>query len=278
MDHLQRISISRNARIWASGLFIIGTIYFGFPILWIVLSATKSPEDFTSTPALWFGHSFHLIQNIQTLFQANNHIYLRWLANSILYAGSGALGVVIVSGLGGYALSKLIGRGASTLSAITLGMVMVPANALVIPIFLLFAKIHIVGTIWSVILPTLPSPRGLFLIKYYSDRNINDELIQAARLDQASELQIYRLIALPILKPMLGTVFLIAFIANSNTYFLPQVMLSDVHLYPVTVGLSNSFGGHFEVVGIFIAMLPEILAFFVVQKSWQKGLTDGQYR
>jgi len=242
------------------------------------MSTTKVNGDFDTSNALWFGSTIHPLQNIHQLFTGYGGIYARWFFNSLLYSGSSALLIVIVSAFGGYALSKLIARGANFIGAATVGMIMVPANTLVVPLFILFARINLNGSIWSVILPLLPSPLGLFLVKYYVDRNVNNEILAAARLDRASELKIFFKIVLPIVKPMLGTVFLIAFVTNCNVYFLPQIMLNEPKLYPVTVGMANWFGGQFELVGIFVAILPSVLAFFYLQRNWHHGLIDGNSR
>lgn len=278
MEHLKKISISRKSKVWISIFFFFGIIYFGFPIYWIAISATKSGSDFGSTNALFLGNSFQLFENMQNLFTAYDGIFLRWMLNSLIYAGGGALGVALISAFGGYALSKLINKGGTTLAAITIGLIMVPANTFVLPLLVLFAKVDLAGTMWSVFLPTLPSPLGIFLVKYYADRQISNETLAAARLDRASELRIFFTIALPILRPMIGTVFLISLIANSNLYFLPQIMLNDPLLYPVTVGIGNRFGGQSAAIGIFVAMLPLLIAFMAVQRNWEKGLVDGQYR
>ena len=242
------------------------------------MSTTKVNGDFDTTNALWFGSSIHPLQNIHQLFTGYGNIYARWFANSLLYSGSSALVIVIVSALGGYGLSKLIKRGANVVGAATIGMIMVPANTLVVPLFILFARVNLNGTIWSVILPALPSPLGLFLVKYYIDRNVSDEILSAARLDKASEFQLFRKVVFPIIKPMLGTVFLISFVTNCNSYFLPQIMLNEPKLYPVTVGMANWFGGQFQIIGIFTAILPSVIAFFYLQKNWQKGLMEGASR
>lgn len=278
MEHLKKISISRKSKVWISIFFFFGIVYFGFPIYWIAISATKSASDFGSTNALFFGNSFQLFENMQNLFTAYDGIFLRWMLNSLIYAGGGAVGVALISAFGGYALSKLINKGGTTLAAITIGLIMVPANTFVLPLLVLFAKVDLAGTMWSVFLPTLPSPLGIFLVKYYADRQISNETLAAARLDRATELRIFLTIALPILRPMIGTVFLISLIANSNLYFLPQIMLNDPMLYPVTVGIGNRFGGQSAAIGIFVAMLPLLIAFMAVQRNWEKGLVDGQYR
>ena len=258
--------------------FLVGIIYFGFPLYWIAISATKVNGDFDTSNPLWFGSSIHPLENIHTLFTIDGGIFGRWFLNTLLYSGGSALLIVLISALGGYGLSKLIKRGSTFISVTTIGMIMVPANTLVVPLFILFARMNLNGSMWSVFLPALPSPLGLFLVKYYIDRHISDEILSAARLDKASELKIFFKIVLPIIKPMLGTVFLISFVTNCNSYFLPQIMLNDPTLYPVTVGLSNRYGGQFSLIGIVVATLPSIVAFFYLQRNWQHGLIDGSTR
>jgi multiple sugar transport system permease protein len=242
------------------------------------MSSTKVNGDFGTSNPLWFGSTFHPFENFHQLFTGYNNIYARWFLNTLFYSGTSAIIIVIVSALGGYGLSKLIHRGSTVVGAATIGMIMVPANTLVVPLFILFARMNLNGSIWSVLLPFLPSPLGLFLVKYYLDRNVSDEILNAARLDKASELKIFFTIVLPIIKPMLGTVFLLSFVTACNSYFLPQIMLNDPALYPVTVGMANWFGGQFQLIGIFVAILPSLLAFFYLQRNWQRGLTDGSNR
>lgn len=278
MIQIQRVLISKQSKIWVGLFFIVGIVYFGFPVYWIAMSTTKVNGDFDTSNALWFGATIHPLQNIHQLFTGYGYIYARWFANSLLYSGSGALATVVISGFGGYGLSKLIKRGANFVGAATIGMIMVPANTLVVPLFILFARLHLNGSIWSVILPALPSPLGLFLVKYYLDRTVSDEMINAARLDKASEFQVFKKIVLPIIKPMLGTVFLVTFVTNCNSYFLPQIMLNDPKLYPATVGMANWFGGQFQIVGIFVAILPSVVAFLYLQRNWNQGLIEGETR
>ena len=278
MNHLQRISISTKNKVLIGVFFLVGIVYFGFPLYWISISVTKVDGDIDTSNPLWFGSTIHPLENIHTLFTIDGGIFARWFLNTLIYSGGSALIIVVISALGGYGLSKLIRRGANFIGATTIGMIMVPANTLVVPLFILFARMNLNGSMWSVFLPALPSPLGLFLVKYYIDRHVSDEILNAARLDKAGELKIFSKIVLPIIAPMLGTVFLIAFVTNCNSYFLPQIMLNDPNLYPVTVGLANRYGGQFQLVGIFVAILPSVLAFFYLQRNWQHGLIDGATR
>ena len=116
---------------------------------------------------------------------------------------------------------------------------MVPTTALAIPTYLLFAKVGLVNTPWAVILPSLVSPFGLYLMRVYAEDAVPDSLIEAARIDGAGEARIFFRIALRLLAPGLVTVLLFTLVATWNNYFLPLIMLNDPSLYPITVGLAS---------------------------------------
>jgi len=165
---------------------------------------------------------------------------------------------------------------------------MIPTTALAIPTYLLFAKAGLVNTPWAVILPSLISPFGLYLMRIYAEDAVPDSLIEAARMDGAGELRIFTTIALRLLAPGLVTVILFTLVATWNNYFLPLIMLNDPDLYPITVGLSSwaaqaQNGGAgassnmlaLVVTGSLISIIPLVLAFLLLQRYWQSGLATG---
>ena len=165
---------------------------------------------------------------------------------------------------------------------------MVPTTALAIPTYLLFAKVGLVNTPWAVILPSLVSPFGLYLMRIYAEDAVPDSLVEAARIDGAGELQIFVRIALRLLAPGFVTVVLFTLVATWNNYFLPLIMLNDPKLYPITVGLaswaSQAVGGGsgsnsdlfaLVVTGSTLSVVPLIVAFLLLQRYWQSGLATG---
>jgi multiple sugar transport system permease protein len=146
--------------------------------------------------------------------------------------------------------------------------------------------VNIVNTPWAVILPSLLNPFAAFLIRVYVIESIPEELIQAARIDRAGEFRIFWQIVLPMLRPALVTVFLFSLVASWNNFFLPLVMLSDNHLYPVTVGLQawfaqasqesgNSVLYNLVITGALVAVLPLIVSFLFLQRYWRGGINAG---
>ena len=266
-------------------------VYFALPFWWLIVASTKDQVTLFSgqTSPLWFGGDFNLIANIQLLFTYSNGIYWHWLGNSFLYAFAGGLGATVLSVLAGYGFAQYRFKGRTPFFALVLGSVMVPATALVIPLFVMFSAAHLTNTMWAVILPSMLNPFAVYLMRVYTQDAIPDEMIDAARMDGAGELKIFFRVALPLLRPALVTVLLLSVVGTWNNYFLPLVMFSNPNLFPVTVGLGAlqtqagvNTGGQalwtVVIVGALVSVIPLIIAFLSLQKYWQGGLSLGSVK
>jgi multiple sugar transport system permease protein len=262
--------------------------YFLLPLFWLVIASTKNTADLFNSFGLWFSGAPQLLTNIQDTFARDDGVFARWLLNTAIYAGVSALGAAILAAAAGYGFAKFRFRGSGAWFNLVLGAIMVPTTALAIPTYLLFAKVGLVNTPWAVILPSLISPFGLYLMRIYAQDAVDDSLIEAARLDGAGELRIFTTIALRLLAPGLVTVVLFTLVATWNNYFLPLIMLNDPNLYPVTVGLSSwaaqalngGAGANSDMLGLvmtgsLLSVIPLIVAFLMLQRYWQSGLAAG---
>lgn len=265
--------------------------YFLLPLFWLVISSTKSTQDLFNTFGLWFSHAPQLWTNIRQTLTHDDGIFWHWLLNTVLYAGVSALGAALLAAAAGYGFAKFRFRGNNAGFNLVLGAVMVPATALAIPTYLLFAKVGLVNTPWAIILPSLVDPFGLYLMRVYTEDAVPDSLIEAARIDGAGEARIFFRIALRLLAPGLVTVVLFTLVATWNNYFLPLIMLNDPGLYPVTVGLSswaaqaqNGGAGSSSdmlalvVTGSMLSVVPLVAAFLLLQRYWQSGLASGSVK
>ena len=213
-------------------------IYFLVPFWWVIVNSSKDSSGlFGGANALWFAPNINWIENFQQLFTYSGGIYGRWLLNSALYAFAGGIGATVLAVLAGYGFAKYRFAGRRISFSVLLGAVMVPTTALVIPTFILFSQAGLTNTVWSVILPTLLNPFGVYLMNVYARDAVPDELLDAARVDGAGELRTFFTVALPLLRPAIVTVLLLSIVSSWNNYFLPLAMLSDNRLYPVTVGI-----------------------------------------
>jgi len=266
-------------------------LYFLLPLFWLVVSATKTTSDLFSTFGLWFSGDFSLLRNIHDTFTYDGGVYGRWMLNTLAYSVVSAGGATLLAALGGYGFAKFRFRGNNALFGVVLGSIMVPTTALAIPTYLLFSKFGLVNTPWAIILPSLVSPFGLYLMRVYAQDAVADATLEAARLDGAGELRIFFQVVLRSLAPGLVTVLLFTLVATWNNYFLPLIMLSDPKLYPVTVGLSQwqaesaaggggSTGEQLPLVltGALLSVIPLVAAFLLLQRYWQSGLAAGSVK
>jgi multiple sugar transport system permease protein len=265
-----------------TGIFVI---YCLFPLVWLIINSTKTQQDFVSTFGLGFGHTFALWDNLVTVFTYQDGIFGRWFINTILYVVVGAGGATLLAIMGGYALAKFRFPGRKAVFAVVIGAISVPGIALAVPQFLLFAKIGLTNTPWAMIIPSLISPFGLYLMWIFSEQAVPTELLEAARVDGASEFRTFFTVSLPLLAPGIVTTALFTIVATWNNYFLPLIMLKDSSWYPLTIGLNQwnkqatTAGGqaiqNLVVTGSLVTIIPLIIAFLALQKYWQSGLAAG---
>jgi multiple sugar transport system permease protein len=197
-----------------------------------------------------------------------------WIRNSALYSVTSAVAAALLATAAGYGFAKFHFRGREPLFLFVLGSVMVPTAALAVPTFLLFSKVGLTNNPLSIILPSAVSPFGVYLMRIYAESAVPSDLIEAARLDGASELRIFRSIAFRLLVPGFVTVMIFAFVATWNNYFLPLIMLSEPKWYPLTVGI-RQLSSTGILVGSLVAIAPMILAFVLLQRYWRSGLAAG---
>lgn len=262
----------------------IALVYFLFPVYVLVVAATKQQSQLATTSGLVPRGA--LPSNIGSLLTRDDGIYLTWLLNSVLYAVGGAVIGTLLAALAGYALAKYQFRGREFVFNVVLGGVLMPATALALPLFLIFTKVGLTNTYWSVLLPSIVSPFGVYLSRIFASASVPDELIEAGRLDGSGEFRIFFTIAARLMAPALVTIFLFQFVAIWNNFFLPLVMLQDQSLYPVTLGLFSwqsqiSRSPDLQtltITGAVIAVVPLIIMFLALQRFWRGGLSAGSVK
>ena len=147
----------------ATVLLLLGAAYCLFPVLWVLIASTKSASELFST--LTLAPSTHLFDNVRTLSDYRGGLYWRWMLNSAVYAGVGAGASMLVSAMAGFALAKYTFPGKSTIFNLVLAGVLVPGVLLAVPQYLLLAKVGMTNTYWSVLLPSVISPYGIYLCR-----------------------------------------------------------------------------------------------------------------
>jgi multiple sugar transport system permease protein len=265
-------------------LFAVFTL---IPIAWIIINSTKTQANIFETFGFWFTAPFVLGRNFSLLFHNVDGygIYFQWFGNTALYALAGGIGATALSALAGYGFARFSFRGARVMFYLVIAALLVPITAITLPLYLSYAKVGLINSIWGMILPSMVSPVGVYLMRVFVEVSVPRELIDAARLDGASELRIFFKLALPLMVPGLMTVLLLSIVGVWNNYFLPLIIFSQNRLYPLTVGIGlwsqraqNS--GNAElfplvVIGGLVTIVPLIALFLVLQRYWRSGLLIG---
>ena len=214
------------------------------------------------------------LANFQNLFE--KYPMGTWVMNSVAVSLVTVVLSVTINLLAGYAFAKIPFRGRSFLFILVLSTLMIPAQAIMIPQFRIVSELGIYGTFWGVILPSAATALGIFLARQFF-LSIPDELLEAARLDGAGQLRIFFSIVLPLARPLIAVMVLLAFMNTWNDFLWPLIVLKDPELYTLPVSLrflqgefSNDYGG-LMAAGL-ISCVPLVVLFLLLQKWFVQGI------
>lgn len=280
-DRSGKFGVNGRASVLSTALLLVGALYCLLPLAWVLLASTKSGGALFSTNTLV--PSTHLWDNIVQLTQYRDGLFWRWMLNTALYAGVGAILSAGVSAAAGYALAKYQFVGKQAAFTVLLAGVLVPGVILAIPQYFLLAQVGLTNTYWAVLLPQIISPYGIYLARIYAASSVPNDIIEAARTDGAGDFRIFARIAVPMMSPGLVTIFLFQFVGIWNNFMLPYIMLGDDRLYPITVGLSGLLNQgatvpalySLVITGALLSIIPLVLLFFVLQRFWKVDLSAG---
>ena len=253
-----------------------GALLALLPIFWMI-SASLMPTGEASTYPPRVLPSRVTFEHYGVLFTRLN--LGRYLANSALISFVVTICSLAVNSMAGYAFAKLRFRGRDRVfQALSAGLVL-PVQVAMLPLFLLLKQLGLINSYWGVIIPGLSSIFGIFLIRQYA-QSIPDDMLDAARIDGASELRIYRSVVLPGILPILATLAIWTFLATWNDFMWPLIVLSDESHYTLPVALANLVGEHVQdtelmMAGAVVTVLPGLLLFLALQKQYIEGITMG---
>jgi multiple sugar transport system permease protein len=269
----------RISRLLLYSLLVIGAVLAMLPMVWMV-SASLMPSGEASTYPPRFFPSRVTLDHYVDLFTRLN--LGRYLLNSAFVAFVVTLSSLAINSLAGYAFAKLRFRGRDRLfRALSTGLVL-PVQVAMLPLFLLLKNLGMINTYWGVIIPGLASIFGIFLVRQYA-LAIPDEMLDAARVDGASELRIFWSIVVPGIVPILATLAIWTFLATWNDFMWPLIVLSDESRYTLPVALANLSGEHVQdtelmMAGSVITVIPVMLVFLFLQRYYIQGVMAGSVK
>ncbi len=246
------------------------------PLVWMISAsfmangeASTYPPKFLPNQPSW--------QHYITLF-INLNLF-RYILNSGIVAVSVTLISLFFNSMAGFAFAKYRFPGKDKLFRLLLAAMVIPAQVTMLPLFLMLNKFGLVNTYWGVIIPGMASIFGIFLIRQYIF-SIPDSLIEAARMDGASDFHIYWRIILPLCKPILVTLMIFTFMTSWNDFLWPLIVMTRDSMYTLPVALANLMGEHTQdtelmMAGAVITILPVLIVFMVLQRYYIKGIMLG---
>ncbi|WP_216590669.1 carbohydrate ABC transporter permease [Streptomyces brasiliscabiei] len=262
---------------------VLASLYSLFPVYWLMVAATKDQVGLYQSNGLWFS-GMHLWENLQQVFTYDDGIFLRWTANSFLYAGVGSLGGTLIALATGYGLARFDFPGRGVVFAAVVGSFLIPIALLTLPLYLMFSKMGLVDTPWAMLIPCLVNPFSVYLAKVYTEATIPFELLEAARIDGAGELRIFVSIVLRMMTTGGATVFLLAFVNTWNAFFLPLTLLRGKENWTLNLGLYNWSGKRAEsgidvtslvLTGALLSIIPLAIMMTAMRRYWRSGVTLG---
>jgi multiple sugar transport system permease protein len=275
---------SRAGQIRAARLALyIALVVFGIlsllPLVWMVSASFMATGEATTFPPPFLPHH-PTLAHYEDLF---GRLALgRYALNSALVATVTTFASLAINSSAGYAFAKLRFRGRdATFRALTAGLA-IPVQVAMLPLFLLIKAMGLVNTYGGVIIPGLASIFGIFLVRQYA-LAIPDDLLDAARIDGASEWRVFRSVVIPTIQPILATLALWTFLATWNDFMWPLIVLSDDRRYTLPVALAGLVGEHAQDVelmmaGAVITVLPVLVLFLFLQRYFVEGVTEGSVK
>jgi len=256
-------------------VLLVGAAAFVFPLVWMLSTSLKDESEVFTVPPVWIPAVIRFSNYPESLTFFPFLLYLR---NTLIITVPSVLGNLITSALAAYGFSRVQWPGRDATFTLVLATLLIPLWTTLIPVYVLFAKMHWVGTFLPLIIPNLlGAPFSIFLLRQFFLRQ-PQELVDAARIDGSTHLDVFARIILPLSKPALAVVVLFSFIDNWKDFFNPLIYLNDQNLYTLSIGLYSFQSQHLTLWTVLMAAslmiaAPMIVLFFLTQRTFVEGIT-----
>ena len=262
-----------------NGVMLVAGALTLFPLLWMLSVSLMAPGESSSFPLPLLPRAATL-HNYRELF---SHAGIgQYLLNSLLLSCAATVLSLLFNVSAGYAFAKLRFSGRDRIFKVMLGALVIPSQVAMLPLFLLLKYLGLVNTYGAVLVPAMAGIFGIFLVRQYA-LTIPDALLEAARMDGASEFRIFRVIVLPLLTPILVTLGIFTFLGTWNDFMWPLIVLTDKDLYTLPVALASLSREHVQdnelmMAGSVLTILPVLLLFLGLQRYYIQGLLVGSVK
>ena len=266
-------------RIFLHILLIVIAILTLTPFLWMISASLMHDGHANVYPPRFIPDEFTLVQ-YEVLFSRLN--LFRNFLNSLVVSVLVTVISLFFNSMAGFAFAKYRFKGRDRLFKVLLSSMIIPSQVTMLPLFLLLKQMGFLNTYMAILIPGMANIFGIFLIRQYT-MSIPDSLLEAARIDGAADFQIYRIVVLPLIKPVLVTLALFTFMGTWNDFLWPLIAMTDDSMYTLPVALANLMGEHSKdpelmMAGSVITIIPIMIVFLLLQKHYIKGIMAGSVK
>jgi len=283
---------ARVYRIASAILVVLVALAFAFPLYWIITGSFKTGKEINARTPVWFPTEFTMINYEKLMSRRSAPLFeifgitgpevpgaIRWLVNTVFMSVASMLITCITAAMAGYVLAKKRFAGRTILFSLIVCAMALPKQVILIPLLREMNALNLYDTIWAVIFPIVGWPFGVFLLKQFSE-GIPTEMVEACRIDGASEWRTFTDVMFPMIKPGVGALAIFTFINSWNDYFMQLIMLTSNKNLTISLGIATMQGESSTDYGLLmagaaLASIPIIIVFLIFQKYFTKGITMG---
>lgn len=256
-------------------LLIVGSAVMFTPVLWIILSSFKGLSEIYRSPPTFLPQEWVFTNYGEAIVEFP---FLRYLWNSVLVTASATLLTLVINSMAAFALSKYQFPGRNVIFLLMLATLMIPIRVIMLPVYLMIARLGMANTLWGIIIPPSATPTGVFILRQYM-LTISDELIDAAEIDGAGHFHIYARIMLPLSAPALAVLTVFSVMWRWNDFLWPLIVISKERLFTLQLALARFRGElvtdwNYVLSMTVLSIIPIVLVFAFMQRYLVRGIAS----
>ncbi|MDQ1300179.1 MAG: Carbohydrate transporter permease, partial [Chloroflexota bacterium] len=255
-------------------VLIAGAIWMLLPLVWMVSASLMPLSEVIKVPPVWFAPDKYSLKNYIEVWGRVG--FAGFFLNSVFVAGTITFAQLLTSSMAGFAFARYQFPGRSVIFILILSTMMIPFQVIMIPLFIMMARLHFVNTYWGMIIPAVVSPFGIFMMRQFM-LGVPKPLIEAARIDGASEPYIFSRIMLPLCKPAIAALAIFAFLGSWDNFLWPLIVINSKQLWTLPIAMSRFTEQyisqtHLQMAGASIMFIPVLIVFLLMQRNFIEGI------
>ena len=273
--------MQRHRSVWrtlgiASGLLVLltGAVWMLLPLVWMLSASLMPLSEVIKVPPVWFAPAKYSLGNYQEVWGRIG--FSLYFVNSVFVAVTITAAQLLTSSMAGFAFARYDFPGRTVIFTLILSTMMIPFQVIMIPLFIMMTKLHMVNTYWGMILPAIVTPFGIFMMRQFMF-GVPKDLLDAARVDGAPEPYIYGRIMLPLCKPAIAALTIFAFLGSWDNFLWPLIVVNSKELWTLPIAMSRFTEQyisqtHLQMAGASFMFLPVLIVFLIMQRDFVEGI------